>query len=120
MKADQMHNGQSEPETGHAEDSNPDKFYLIVVPDFGKPECKEFTAKDDLVVELRKLVKKRVSCFIVKGERWHISLPPRKLISSNNIIEADLTHVDDSVEIDVDGFLFDDPDVIDDDEEFNS
>ena len=115
-----MHNGQSEHDQGQTKDSPDNKFYLVVVPDIGRPECKEFENKDDLVTELRQLSKKRVSCYVFRGERWHISLPPRKLISPDNTIEADLSQVHDVVKIDVDGFLFDDLVVTDDDEELIS
>jgi hypothetical protein len=114
-----MHSGQSEHDQELPKDS-PDKFYLVVVPEFGKPECKEFDTKDTLVAELRQLSKKRVSCYVFCGERWHISLPPRKLISANNVVEADLSPPPDVIQIDVDGFLFDDVAVVDDNDEFIS
>jgi hypothetical protein len=113
-----MHNGQNESEPSQ-EDITDKKFYLMIVPAHGKPECKEFTLKDDLVSELRALSKKRVSCHVFEGQRWHISLPPRKLISPDGTVDADLSHNPETVSIDIEGYLFDDPEVIDDDEDFD-
>ena len=42
-----MHNGQNESEPSQ-EDITDKKFYLMIVPAHGKPECKEFTLKDFL------------------------------------------------------------------------
>lgn len=114
-----MSNGQNESDSGH-EDGDDTRFYLMIIPAHGKPECKEFMLKDDLVAELRSLSKKRVSCHVFEGWRWHISLPPRKLISPDGSIEADLSHNPDSVEIDIEGYLFEDPSVVDDDDDFES
>lgn len=113
-----MLSGQNEHDSGQPEDSTNKKFYLIVVPEHGKPECITFDAKETLIDELRALSKKRVSCYVIEGERWHISLPPRKLIRPDGTVEADISHSQQTVQIDTDGFLFDDPDVIDDDEDF--
>jgi hypothetical protein len=114
-----MNSGQNESDSGY-EGGDDNRFYLMIIPAHGKPECKEFMLKDDLVAELRSLSKKRVSCHVFEGQRWHISLPPRKLISPDGSIEADLSHNPDSVEIDLEGYLFEDPSVVDDDDDFES
>lgn len=111
-----MHNGQKESEP---DQKNP-KFYLMIVPAHGKPECKEFATKDALVDELRSLANKRVSCYVFEGERWHISLPPRKLIAPDGTVDADISYSPNSVAIDMEGFLFDDLTVVDDDEDFET
>lgn len=114
-----MPNGQNEHDSGQPEDSADKKFYLIVVPEHGKPECITFDAKEDLVDELRALSRKRVSCYVIEGERWHISLPPRKLIRPDGTVEADISYVEQTLRIDDNGFMFDDDDaVVDDDDDF--
>lgn len=109
-----MHNGQKESEPSRKSL----KFYLIIVPAHGRPECKEFVSKDDLINELRSLSRKRVSCYVIEGERWHISLPPRKLIAPDGTVDSDLSYTPESVAIDMEGFLFDDLTVVDDEEDF--
>lgn len=117
-----MHNGQNDHDAGQpGENTSNKKFYLIVVPEHGKPDCKQFDTKDELIDELRSLSKKRLSCYVIEGERWHISLPPRKLLRPDGSVEADISFPKNNIAIDVDGFLFEDPEVFDDDDDdFNS
>jgi hypothetical protein len=109
-----MDNGQNENDNS-AQDC--DTYHVVVVPMHGSPECFTYPSKSAVVDALKSLHGKRISCFIFKGERWNISLPPRRLLNADGIVEADLTESPNNVP-DPSGLMFEDVNVYDDDEYF--
>ena len=94
-----------------------DLYHVVVVPMHGLPECFTYESKDLLVEALKSLHGKRIGCYIFKGERWNISLPPRRLLNPSGLVEADLTEPQ-STEADPNGLMFDEANVFDSDEYF--
>lgn len=109
-----MDNGQNENDTTELDEG---PYHVVVVPMHGPPECTTYDSKDLVVAALKAIHGRRVSCFVFNGERWNISLPPRKLLNSDGRVVADLTSPSTNTP-DPSGLMFDDPEVYDDDEFF--
>lgn len=112
-----MDNGQNESDSGQQQG---EKFHLVTIPAHGAPECITFDTEDQLTEALRAMHGKRVSCYVFEGSRWHISLPPRKLLDSDGRVVADLSPDPVGPAPDPSGLMFDDPESDDDDGYFNS
>lgn len=110
-----MDNGQSKSEPVPPDI---DKYYVVTVPTHGAPACLCFNTKDELVELLRGYSGKRMCCYVFKGSRWHISLPPRKLLNSEGEIEAELSNIAGSSVPDMNGMMFEDMEVIDDSDDY--
>lgn len=117
-----MDNGQNESDSGQQpEPQQSEKFHLVTIPAHGVPECVLYDTEDELTEALRSLHGKRVSCYVFEGRRWHISLPPRKLLNSDGKVVADLSPDLIGPAPDLSGLMFSDSDPSDDDDGyFNS
>jgi len=109
-----MDNGQNENDSAKPDS---DTYHVVIVPMHGSPECVTYVGKEPLVEALKSLHGKRISCFVFKGERWNISLPPRRLLNADGQVEADLTSAPKNVP-DPSGLMFEDLVVYEDDEYF--
>lgn len=113
-----MDNGQNESDSGQQQC---EKFHVVTIPAHGIPECITYDTQAELIEALRANHGKRVSCYVFEGKRWHISLPPRKLLNSEGQAIAELSPSLSGSSPDLNGLMFDDLEVVDgDDEYFNS
>lgn len=112
-----MDNGQNVSDTGPPE---PDKYnyHIVIIPAHGPPEAHSFKLKEELIDVLRAQHGRRTCCFVYEGNRWNISLPPRRLLNSNGEIEAELSAEFKHTLPDPSGMMFDDMDVVDEDDEY--
>jgi hypothetical protein len=118
MKVAPMDNGQNESDSGQQQC---EKFHVVTIPAHGIPECITYDTEAQLTEALRAIHGKRVSCYVFEGKRWHISLPPRKLLNSEGQVMADLSPDISGPAPDLSGLMFDDIEVNDDDDGyFNS
>ena len=92
------------------------KYHLVVTKAHGGPECHTFDTLNELKEALGLYHGQRVSCLVFEGERWNISTYPRKLLRPDGSVECDIHPTPKEVVPDLDGFLFDDVDVIDDED----
>ena len=55
-----------------------ERFWVVCVPDEGEATCAEFATIEETVAALRSWHGQALQCFVICGQRWHISQGPQR------------------------------------------